>query len=82
VHISEVVHDDKALVDGILGKYGIHSSKDLWHKCKSICAKLRDDLVKACITAIAAPQHARAACDLKSLTVEKLKEYLKAHGLD
>jgi hypothetical protein len=82
VHISEAVHDDKASVDGILGEYGIHSSKDLWHRCKSLCAKFRDDLVKARRTAIASPEHARAACDLKSLRVENLKDYLKAHGLN
>jgi hypothetical protein len=82
VNIVEAVHDDKTSVDGILTEYGIWSSKDLWHKCKSLCSKFREELVKVRREAIAAPGGARAACDLKTMTVDKLKAFLKEHNLD
>jgi ribonuclease HI len=82
IHIVEAVHDDKCSVDGILADYGIWSSKDLWHKCKNLCSKFRDELVKVRREAIASPGEARAACDLKTLTVDKLKEFLKASNLE
>jgi hypothetical protein len=81
VLIVEAVHDDKTSVDGILTEYGIWSSKDLWHKCKSLCSKFKDDLIKARRTAIENSEEARASCDLQSKTVKKLQEYLKLQGL-
>jgi hypothetical protein len=77
VKITEAVHDDKASVDGILAEYGITSQKNLWHKCKNLCAKSWDELVKVQQAAIVSPAEARAACDMMGLTMEKLKEYLK-----
>jgi hypothetical protein len=82
VNSIEAVHDDKASVDGILAVYGIWSSKNLWHKCKSLCSKFREDLVKMRREAIASQGEVRApACDLKTMTVDKLKAFLKENNL-
>jgi hypothetical protein len=82
VILSEVVHDDKASVDSILAELGVHSSKDLWHKCKSFCAKFKDELTKAKRGVVSNLSEARCAQDLHSLTIPTLKEQLKAAGLD
>jgi hypothetical protein len=79
--ISEVVHDDKASVDSILAEFGIKSSKDLWHKCKNLCAKFKEDLARAKKAGLSKVEDAKSLIDLKSATVPMLKEYLKAHSL-
>jgi hypothetical protein len=81
VNVVEGVHDDKASVDGILAEYGIWSSKDLRHKCKSLTVKFRDDLARAKREGLGCAQEARATCDLKTLCVRQLQEHLKAQGL-
>jgi hypothetical protein len=82
VILMKVVHDDKAFVDSILAELGVHRSKDLWHKCKSFCAKFKDELTKAKRGAVSNLPKARCAQDLQSLTIPILKEHLKAAGLD
>lgn len=79
--LVEVVHDDKASVDSILAEFGIFSSKDLWHKCKKLCLKFKEDLARAKRAGLARVEDARCLVDLKGATVPVLKEYLKAHSL-
>jgi hypothetical protein len=80
VKISEVVHDDKASVDSILAEYGIKSFKDLWHKCKKLCVKFKEDLAKAKRAWLSKVEDARCLVNLKNATVRVLKEYLKANS--
>lgn len=81
ITIKEVVHDDKAFVDNILAKFEIFNSKDLWHKCKKLCGKLKEDLARAKRAGLSRVEDARLLIDLKGATVPLLKEYLKTHSL-
>lgn len=74
--MAEVVHDDKASVDTILAEYGIFSSKDLWHKCKKLCVKFKEDLARAKRAGLTRVEDARCLIDLKNATVPVLKEYI------
>lgn len=82
VKVVECVHDDKASVDTILSELGIHSSKDLWHKCKKFCAKFKEDLGKAKRGSIGSVEEARVSQDLDTLTAAALKKWLKDGGHD
>jgi hypothetical protein len=81
VIVAECVHDDKASVDSILAELGIHSSKDLWHKCKKFCAQFKEDLGKAKRGSIASVEEARVSQDLDTLTAAALKKWLKDAGV-
>jgi hypothetical protein len=82
MNISECAHDDKASVDSILTELGIHSSKDLWHKAKKLCGKLKEDLGKAKKGQLGSVNDAKSVDDLMTLTVPILKAYMKEAGLD
>lgn len=82
MNIVECVHDDKASVDTILAELGIHSSKDLWHKAKTLCGKFKEELGKAKKGQLSSIADAKSPTDLNTLTVPVLKEYLKSQGLD
>jgi hypothetical protein len=82
MNVTECVHDDKASMDSILTELGIHSSKDLWHKAKKVCGKLKEDLGKAKKGQLGSVDDAKSVADLMTLIVPVLKAHMKKAGLD
>ena len=77
VPIHEAIHDDKKSVDGILTRESIHSSKDLWHKCKNNDKKLKKELAEKGKKKIADIDECECRADVESCTAALLNAWLK-----
>ncbi|KAL2650928.1 hypothetical protein R1flu_019056 [Riccia fluitans] len=82
ITIGEVIHDDNAQVDAILKAHNIVSQKDLWHKCKNVMGKFKENLQEKRRTPKESTVEAASTiAEVAVFSIVQLKEYCREHNL-
>ncbi|KAL2620955.1 hypothetical protein R1flu_001160 [Riccia fluitans] len=81
ITIGEVIHDDNAQVDAILKAHNIVSQKDLWHKCKNVMGKFKENLQEKRTLKESIVKDATTIAEVAVFSIVQLKEYCQEHDL-